>query len=158
MRPDLAPAAPNAILNAKARRRASPTGNEKRDARRSDALARLLIVQRFLVQLILTSLAVYAAKALFPDLIQVSSVESAVLFALVLGLCNAILRPILLILTFPLTILTLGLFTLVVNSLVFWAATIVHVGVNVSGFRGAFVGALAVSIVSVLAGRLQRRS
>ena len=113
-------------------------------------------VQQFLVRLILTSLAVLIASRVFGDLITVSSVESAVLFALVLGLFNALLRPILLLLTLPLNLITLGLFTLVVNALVFWIATTPNVGVYVSGFGGAFLGALTVTVVSLLAGRLVR--
>jgi putative membrane protein len=111
-------------------------------------------VQSFLVRLVLTSLAVVAAGALFGSKIRVESIESALFFALVLGLCNALLRPILLLLTLPLNLLTLGLFTLVVNALVFWIATIVPVGVGVSGFDGAFLGALTVSVVSFIASRL----
>lgn len=111
-------------------------------------------MQHFLIRLILTGLAVLAASALFAPRISVAGVESALLFALVLGFLNALLRPILLLLTLPLNLLTLGLFTLVVNALVFWIATIIPVGVQVSGFGGAFLGALTVSIVSMLAGRL----
>ena len=111
-------------------------------------------MQSFLVRLVLTSLAVVAAGALFGSKIRVESIESALFFALVLGLCNALLRPILLLLTLPLNLLTLGLFTLVVNALVFWIATIVPVGVGVSGFDGAFLGALTVSLVSFIASRL----
>ena len=111
-------------------------------------------MQSFLVRLVLTSLSVVAAGALFGPKIRVESIESALLFALVLGFCNALLRPILLLLTLPLTLLTLGLFTLVVNALVFWIATIVPVGVGVSGFDGAFLGALTVSVVSFVASRL----
>ena len=111
-------------------------------------------MQGFLVRLVLSSLAVLAASQLFSSQIHVPSLEAAVLFALVLGLCNALLRPLLLLLTFPITIVTLGLFTLVVNALVFWIATIPPVGVKVDGFGGAFLGALTVSVVSVVASRL----
>ena len=112
-------------------------------------------MQSFLVRLVLTALAVLAASAVFgPERIRVQSVESALLFALVLGFCNALLRPILLLLTLPLNLLTLGLFTLVVNALVFWIATVVPVGVGVSGFDGAFLGALTVSVVSFVASRM----
>jgi len=113
-------------------------------------------VQRFLLRLIITSLAVLAASAVFGPRIRVGSVEAAVFFALVLGFCNALLRPLLLLLTLPLNLVTLGLFTLVVNALVFWIATFVPVGVTVSGFGGAFVGALTVSVVSLLVGRLAK--
>jgi len=111
-------------------------------------------VQKFLIRVILTSLAVLAASALFGPRISVAGLEAAVLFALVLGIANALLRPILLLLTLPLTLLTLGLFTLVVNALVFWVATIAPVGVAVSGFDGAFLGALTVSVVSMIGSRL----
>lgn len=70
------------------------------------------------------------------------------LAALVLGLVNAILRPILLIISLPLEILTLGLFTLVVNALCFWLVAALHVGLVVTGFWAAFWGALAMWIVS----------
>jgi putative membrane protein len=113
-------------------------------------------VQRFLVRLILTGLSVLAASYMFAPRIRVDSVEAALLFALVLGLGNAVLRPILLLLTLPLNLLTLGLFTLVVNAIVFWIATVAPVGVSVSGFDGAFLGALTVSVVSLLAGLLIR--
>ena len=115
-------------------------------------------MQRFLIRLVITGLAVLAASALFGLKIRVGSIEGALLFALVLGICNALLRPLLLLLTLPLTLLTLGLFTLVVNALVFWVATIVPVGVTVSGFDGAFLGALTVSVVSLLVGWLTRAS
>jgi putative membrane protein len=113
-------------------------------------------VQRFLVRLILTGLSVLAASYMFAPRIRVDSVEAALLFALVLGLANVVLRPILLLLTLPLNLLTLGLFTLVVNAIVFWIATVAPVGVSVSGFDGAFLGALTVSVVSLLAGLLIR--
>ena len=113
-------------------------------------------MQHFLVRLVVSTLAVLLASALFQDRISVASVEAAVLFALVLGLCNALIRPILLLLTLPLSLLTLGLFTLVVNALVFWLATIVPVGVRVSGFGGAFLGALTVSVLAMLASWLTR--
>lgn len=108
---------------------------------------------RFLLRLLATALAVLLASTLFAGSIQVRSFEGALLFAFVLGLLNAFLRPVLLLLTLPLTLMTLGLFTLVVNALVFWVATLVPVGVQVNGFGGAFLGALVVSVVSFVASR-----
>jgi putative membrane protein len=113
-------------------------------------------VQRFLLQLLLSALAVLVASALFPTQVRVASAEGAFVFAVVLGICNAVVRPVLLLLTFPLNLLTLGLFTLIVNAIVFWIATIAPTGVQVSGFVGAFLGALTVSCASLLAGRLAR--
>lgn len=111
-------------------------------------------MQRFLLRVLFSGVAVLLASQLFGELISVPSVQSALVFALVLGILNAFLRPILLLLSLPLTIVTLGLFTLVVNALVFWLASQVPgVGVSVQGFAGAFVGALTVSLVSFFASR-----
>ena len=111
-------------------------------------------MQRFVLRLVITALAVLLASSLFVGQIQIDDFTGALLFALVLGLLNAFLRPVILLLTLPLTILTLGLFTLVVNAIVFWVATLFPVGVHVSGFTGAFLGALVVSVVSFFASRL----
>jgi putative membrane protein len=110
-------------------------------------------VARILLRLAVTALAVWLAATLFPGLVRVDSLEGAVLFALVLGLLNALVRPVLVILTLPLTFLTLGLFIVVVNAIVFWLATLLPVGVHAEGFGGALVGALTVGIVSFIASR-----
>jgi putative membrane protein len=87
--------------------------------------------------------------------IHVASFSSALLAALILGLVNAILRPLLLLLTLPVTLLTLGLFIFVVNGLMFWLAGSMLEGFIVSGFWPAVFGALLYSIVSgVLSGLL----
>ncbi len=94
------------------------------------------------------------ASAIFPRLIVVQSLGAAVVFALILGVLNAFLRPILLLLTLPLNLLTLGLFTLVVNAIVFWIASGIDLGVMVQDFGAAFLGALVVSAVSFVASRM----
>ena len=113
-------------------------------------------MQRFLVLLIVNALAVLAASALFGPKVRMESTEAAVIFALVLALVNTLLRPILFLLTLPLNLLTLGLFTLVLNALLFWIATLAPVGVSVDGFVGAFLGALTLSVVNLLVGRVVR--
>ena len=109
-------------------------------------------VQRFVLRLLITAGAVLLASYFIPTIV-VDNVTSALLFAFVLGVLNAFLRPILLLLTLPLTIITLGLFTLVINAFVFWLASLLPVGVHVEGFLGALVGALIVSVVSFVASR-----
>jgi putative membrane protein len=115
-------------------------------------------VQRFLFRLLATAAAVLIASALFPNLIVVAEGQqryvAVVIFALILGLLNAFLRPILLLLTLPLNLLTLGLFTLVINAIVFWIATQIDVGVHVVDFGAAFLGALVVTLVSFVASRV----
>jgi putative membrane protein len=103
-----------------------------------------------------TALAVLLAAYLFPGLLGVESFTVAFVFAVLLGVLNAFLRPILLLLTLPLNVITLGLFTLVVNALVFYLASLLlqDSGIRVEGFGGAFVGALVVSVVSFVASRM----
>ncbi len=82
--------------------------------------------------------------------ISVSNFYVALVAALVLGLINALVKPVLVLLTLPVNILTLGLFTFVINALLFWFASTVVKGFGVAGFAAAFWGALCLSIVSWL--------
>ena len=82
------------------------------------------------------------------------SVEAIIVIALILGLVNAIIRPIVALLTCPLIILTLGLGTLLINTAMFWLAGVIGqqfgFGFRVDGFWPAFLGALVVSVVSMI--------
>jgi putative membrane protein len=80
--------------------------------------------------------------------VHVKSFWTALVFALVLGLLNALVRPLLVLLTLPITILTLGLFLVVVNGLLFWLADAFVPGFEVAGFWWAVAGAVVYSIVS----------
>lgn len=82
--------------------------------------------------------------------ITVVSFYAALMAALVLGLANALIRPVLIILTLPVNILTLGLFTLVINALMFWLASSIVKGFNVAGFWPAFWGSLVTWLISWL--------
>lgn len=82
--------------------------------------------------------------------IRVEGFYSALVAALALGLVNALLRPLLILLTLPINILTLGLFTLVLNALLFWFAASFVKGFYVAGFWSAFWGALLYSLISGL--------
>ncbi|PIE68211.1 MAG: hypothetical protein CSA23_00075 [Deltaproteobacteria bacterium] len=88
--------------------------------------------------------------AYFIDGIRVTGLPSAILSAAVLGILNAFFRPILLLLTLPLTILTLGLFTFVINAILLMMASGVIGGFEVDGFGAALLGALFISVVSWL--------
>jgi putative membrane protein len=107
----------------------------------------------FLARLLLNALAVLAVAYLVPG-VFVRSFWVAVLAAFVLGIANALLRPILLILSLPINILTLGLFTLVINALMFWFASSIVSGFFVQNFRAAFLGALVFWVVSWFASSL----
>lgn len=80
--------------------------------------------------------------------VQVRSFGSALLAALVIGLLNAIVRPILVVLTLPVTMITLGLFILVINGFMFWLASRLLDGFQVASFGWAMVAALVFSLIS----------
>jgi putative membrane protein len=80
--------------------------------------------------------------------VQVKSFGTALLVALVLGLLNAIVRPILVLLTLPITVLTLGLFLLVINGLMFWLVGRMLDGFEVAGFWWAVLAAVVYSVIS----------
>jgi len=89
--------------------------------------------------------------------IEVTGWYAALITALVLGLVNALIKPLLVVLTLPINILTLGLFTLVINAVLFWFVASFIEGFGVDGFWPAFWGALILSIVSwLLSGLLKK--
>ena len=100
-----------------------------------------------LARWLVNALALLGATYLVPG-ISISSFYTALTVALILGLINAVIRPILLVLTLPINILTLGLFTFVINGLLFWFVSTFIKGFMVSGFLSAVVGALVVSVLS----------
>jgi len=102
---------------------------------------------------ILNAVALLIVAYILPG-ITVASFGSALIAALVLGLLNTLVKPVLILLTLPITVVTLGLFLLVLNALVFWFAGSVLKGFQVNGFWWAMLGALVYSIVSGLLSRL----
>lgn len=106
-------------------------------------------MRHFLSKIVVTAFSLILVAEFIPG-IEVDSLRAALLGALVLGIVNAVIRPILIILTLPVTILTLGLFIFVLNALLFWfvGAYLDINGLRVEGFVPAFFGSLVVSIVS----------
>jgi putative membrane protein len=82
--------------------------------------------------------------------VQVTSFTAALVAAFVIGLFNIVLRPVLVVLTLPVTLVTLGLFLFVINALMFWAAAYVLDGFQVSGFVGALIGSLIYSVLGIV--------
>ena len=82
--------------------------------------------------------------------VQVTSFTAALIAAFVIGLLNTVVRPILVLLTFPVTIVTLGLFLFVINALMFWAASALLDGFQVSGFVAALIGSLIYSLAGMV--------
>ncbi|MGE8591325.1 MAG: phage holin family protein, partial [Alcaligenes sp.] len=98
---------------------------------------------------ILNAVALLVVAYILPG-ITVASFGSALIAALVLGLLNTLVKPVLVLLTLPITIVTLGLFLLVLNALVFWFAGSILKGFQVNGFWWAVIGAIVYSLVSGL--------
>ena len=102
----------------------------------------------FLIQWAVTALSLWVASYLFKGL-RFEGTGSLVVAALVLGFANALVKPLLIVLTFPLTLLTLGLFLLVINALMFWLAGNILAGFAVAHFGWALLGALLYSAIGM---------
>lgn len=110
---------------------------------------------KLLIRWAIVALALFVAAWLLPGItVEGTAWIAYAAMAVVLGLANALVRPLLKILTCPLILLTLGLFTLVINGLTFLIASrlaeALHIGFHVDGFWTAFLGALIVSVVTVI--------
>ncbi len=102
----------------------------------------------FVVHLLITMVAILIISYLFPQIMKADGFMAALVAAFVLGVVNAVLRPVLVFLTLPITLLTLGLFLLVINGLMLWVASVLVPGFKVNGFMGAVLGSVLVSLVS----------
>ncbi|MFN2431726.1 MAG: phage holin family protein, partial [Gemmatimonadota bacterium] len=96
---------------------------------------------KLVLRWLLNALALWITDLLLAG-IEVATLAALLVAALVIGLVNAVIRPVLLVLTIPITVLTLGLFLLVLNGLLFWLAAALVPGFAVAGFLWAFLGAL----------------
>jgi putative membrane protein len=114
-------------------------------------------MMRLIVTWLLNALALFVLPHLLPS-IHVASYRSALVAALVLAFINTLIRPILVLLTLPVTLLTLGLFIFVINGLLFWFVGSFITGFTVGGFWSGVFGAIIYSVISwVLASLLLRR-
>ena len=102
---------------------------------------------KLLIGWLLNALALLAVAYLVPD-IHVSNFMSALIAAAVIGLANMLIKPILLILTLPVTIITLGLFIFVINGILFWIAGYFLQGFDVKTILAGIIGAIVYSIIS----------
>src|SRR4030042_883813 len=107
----------------------------------------------FLCRLIINMVAILVISYLFPRVIWVDGFWAALVAAFLLGIVNAIIRPVLVFLTLPLTLLTLGLFLLIINGLMLWVVAALIRGFHVNGFWGAVFGSILISIVSWILSR-----
>src|SRR4051812_45293927 len=104
---------------------------------------------KLIVRWLLLAAALLLVAHLFPG-VTVKSFGSAMIAALVLGLLNTLLRPVLVLLTLPVTVVTLGLFLFVINALMFYFAASLLQGFNVAGFGAALIGSLLYSLCGLV--------
>jgi len=102
---------------------------------------------RLVITWLINAIALIALPYIFTS-ISVDSFMTALIVAVVLGLINTVIRPILVILTLPVTLLTLGLFIFVINGLLFWAVGSFLPGFHVDGFWSGVFGAIVYSVIS----------
>lgn len=102
-----------------------------------------------LISLLLNSIALILTAYIVPGF-RVDGFTAAVLTAIVLGIVNTFIKPVLLLLTAPLTILTFGLFAFVVNAIVLWLVDLVVPGFDLEGFWAAILGAIVLSVISTI--------
>ena len=107
----------------------------------------------FLIRTILITIVILIIAHLLPGL-EVKNTFDAILFGLILGVINAVVRPILTLLTLPITIFSLGLFLLVINTFTFWLASVISYGIHIHSLLGAFLGGLIIWITGLLTNRL----
>jgi putative membrane protein len=104
---------------------------------------------KLIVRWLLLAAALLLVAYLYPG-VTVASFGAAMIAAFVLGLLNTIVRPLLVLLTLPVTLITLGLFLFVINALMFWVAAHVLSGFNVTGFVAALIGSLLYSLCGMV--------
>lgn len=112
-------------------------------------LHRRFVLRGFLIRWILNMVALWLVSWVIRG-IEVSGVLSLVFASIVLGILNAILRPLIVFLTLPINILTFGLFTFVINGFMLWITGRVVEGFEVSGFFPAFIGAILLTVISTI--------
>ncbi len=108
----------------------------------------------FIFRLLIHMVAILIISYLLPGVIRVDGVWAALVAAFILGIVNAVIRPILIFFTLPITVLSLGLFLLVINGLMLWLVSAVVKGFQVNGFWGAVLGSILISIVSWVLSRV----
>ena len=104
---------------------------------------------KLILKWLLSAVALLCVAYIYPGVV-VGSFGAAMMAALVIGLFNMVLRPVLVLLTLPVTLITLGLFLFVINALMFWAASGVLEGFHVQGFGAALLGSLIYSALGMV--------
>lgn len=115
-------------------------------------------IVRLVIRLLINAVAVWVASHIVPGISHLDQLSSLLLVALILGIVNALIKPLFEIITCPIEVLTLGLFTLIINALMLgltaWIAQQLNIPFRIDGFIAAFLGALVISVVSWILSRV----
>ena len=109
---------------------------------------------RFIINILITAAVVYALSIVLAPHMVIKSFTTAIIFALVLAVLNFIVKPLLTILTLPLTIITLGLFLLVINFIIILLADKFVSGIKIEGYLWAFIFSLILSVIAAILNKL----
>jgi putative membrane protein len=112
---------------------------------------------RWIINFLIVAVFVYILSKLLAPHVVINSFTTAIIFSIVLALLNAFVKPLVIILTLPLTIITLGLFLLVINVIMILLADKFVSGIKIDGFLWAFIFGLLLSIVSAIVHKLERK-
>jgi putative membrane protein len=112
---------------------------------------------RWIINFLITAVFVYVLSKLLAPHVIINSFTTAIIFSIVLALLNAFVKPLVIILTLPLTIITLGLFLLVINVVMILLADKFVSGIKIDSFLWAFIFGLLLSIVSTVTHKLKRK-
>jgi putative membrane protein len=111
---------------------------------------------KFIVRLLVTAVVAYGLSMILEPHIVIDSYSTALIFVIVLGILNAIIKPILILLTLPITILTLGIFLLIINVLMVILADKFVSGIHIRGFFWAFIFGILLSFISSAISRFEK--
>lgn len=104
---------------------------------------------RFILRVIILAAVILGIAHFIPGL-QVPNFWDALLFSFILAIINATITPVLIAISFPLTVITIGLFPLLINTFVFWLASTISYGIHITSFWAAFFGGIIVSLLSFI--------
>ena len=112
---------------------------------------------RFVINILITAVIVLALSKVLAPHVNINNMTTAIIFALVLAILNFIVKPLLIRLTLPLTIITLGLFRLVINVLIIMLADKFVSGIRIEGFLWAFIFGLLLSVATTMLNKLEKK-
>lgn len=104
---------------------------------------------KFLIRVVILAALILALGHILPGL-DVPNFLDAVLFSLIVAIFNAFIAPILIVISFPITVMTVGLFALLINVFLFWVASLISYGIHITSFWGAFWGGIIVAVASFI--------